>query len=70
MRVRITYKGITIEVEDNKVVSHNVDLINLIIAMSHEMQQISKRNENGDATNVRRVNCSRVHDTNVLDTEM
>jgi hypothetical protein len=53
MRVRITYKDITIEVEDNKVVSHNVDLINLIIAMSHEMQQISKSNENGNATNVR-----------------
>ncbi len=53
MRVRITYKDITIEVEDNKVVSHNVDLINLIKAMSHEIQQIAKSNENGDATNVR-----------------
>lgn len=70
MRVRITYKDITIEVEDNKVVSHNVDLINLIIAMSHEMQQISKRNENGNATNVRRVDDSRVHDTNDIDNQM
>lgn len=70
MRVRITYKDITIEVEENKIVSHNVDLINLIKAMSHEIQQIAKSNENGNATNVRRVDDARVHDTNDIDNQM
>ena len=70
MNLRVKYKDFEIQIEDNnKIVIYNSEIIKLLNAISLEIQAIAN-NENGNATNVRRVDCSRVHDTNDIDTEV
>lgn len=52
MTIRIKHRQTEIEVIEIKTISHNLDLINLLEAISKEIQAIENNYENSNAANV------------------
>ena len=74
MKIRLKHKETEIEMEfTSGVTKDKFDVMRIITHIISEFQYILNNtkeaiNENGDATNVQRVDDSRVHDTNDIDT--